>query len=88
MMNTLSSVHLHHSRKVEKMQQYDTSHYIGEKVVRSPSFGSEKRQLEIKGVITYIHPSNKWYTVEFNKERGKYRESYFSEVQPYEENRD
>lgn len=87
MMNTLSSVHCNHSRKGQIMQEFK-KHYIGEKVLEKVYYGNTKNEQKTQGTVVYVHPSDKWYTVEFERDRGSYRESYFSEVQPYEEDRD
>lgn len=53
---------------------------VGDRLAAKP-FTSDK---VMTGRVVYVHPSQRWYTLEFVTEfmgkRGKYREAFFSQI--------
>ena len=53
---------------------------VGDRLAAKP-FTSDKI---MTGRVVYVHPSQRWYTLEFMTEimgkRGKYREAFFAEI--------
>lgn len=50
--------------------------YVGQRVSLKPSCSDNKNEKPVNGTITYIHPSGRFYTVEFKTNKGKYTESF------------
>ena len=51
---------------------------VGDKIKRKIEYGAEygSNLPPEEGVVVYIHPQNRYYTVEFTFPKGKIRESY------------
>lgn len=50
---------------------------VGDKIVRPVYFnGHELERATYKGVVVYVHPELRYYTVQFGEEPRSYRESY------------
>jgi len=52
---------------------------IGEKVFENIMMGPRSGKELYPGTVVYIHPLNRFYTVEFDGKNGKVRESYIIE---------
>lgn len=49
---------------------------IGQKVKKETATDTARRGRGKEGIVTFIHPRNAWYMVEFKVKGGSYRECY------------
>lgn len=50
--------------------------YVGKSVTLKPSISDSKNEKPVTGTVAYIHPSGRFYTVEFKSSKGRYTESF------------